>query len=367
MSGLEHPVKEYEKEYKQFQEQEGIPIHTGFAIDDVRKVAVSDWSRTGCAGAFVNLYGMEGMCDIQIHEIPPQGRFKPQRHLHESIVFVLSGQGISTIGSGDEQTIFEWSKGALFFIPRNTRYRHVNTSGDSSVRLLSVTPLPLYYTLLQQDTAIWNVDPESYDQWTETSGSDGDYSGITEVEIGEGMGNDSRAYWEANYVPDIEKFTELESWPERGGGGQSAVFSLRDTNMLAHVSEFPAGRYKKAHRHHPGANVIILTGSGYSLLWQEGDEERKRINWNAYSLFTPPLMWWHQHFNTSDEPARYFAIHAPQLGLRGSDNGAVEPLNPVNQIEYEDEDPEIRKLFRKELRNAEVRNKMDQSIYIRES
>jgi quercetin dioxygenase-like cupin family protein len=358
MSDLKHPVKEYDTDYKRFQEQEGIPVHTGFAIDDVRDVTVDNWRRTGCAGAFVNLYGMEGMCDIQIHEILPEQDFKPQRHLHESVTFVLSGNGISTVGAGEGQTTFEWSEGALFFIPRNTRYRHVNASEDSPVRLLSVTPLPLYYTLLQQDDAIWNIDPGSYEQWTAMSESGGEnYSQITEVEIGEGMGSDSRAYWESNFVPDIGKFNELEAWPERGGGGQSAVFSLRNTNMLAHVSQFPAGRYKKAHRHHPGANVIILTGSGYSLLWQEGDESRKRIDWSPFSLFTPPLMWWHQHFNASEEPA-------PQLGLRGSDNGAVEPLNPANQIEYSEEDPEIRQLFRNKLRNAGVQNKMDPAIYV---
>lgn len=364
MSELKHPVAEYDTEYKRFQEREGIPIHTGFAIDDVRNLEVDDWDRTGCSGAFVNLSGMEGMCDIQIHEIPVQESIKPQRHLHESIVFVLAGKGITTVGTGDTQTTFEWSRDSLFFLPRNTRYRHVNASEDGPVRLLSVTPLPLYYTLLQQDDAIWNIDPESYEQWSEINQSgEGSYAQITEIETGAGMGTDSRAYWESNYVPDIKKFDELEAWPERGGEGRSAVFSLRDTNMLAHVSEFPAGRYKKAHRHHPGANVVVLTGSGYSLFWQEGDDRRRRIDWGPYSLFTPPLMWWHQHFNTSAEPARYFAIHAPQLGLRGSENGAVEPLNPANQIEYEDEDPAIRETFREELRKQGVTNQMDPSVY----
>ena len=48
--------------------------------------------------------------------------------------------------------------------------------------------------------------------------------------------------------------------------------------MYAHISEFQSGHYKKAHRHHLGANVLALGGEGYSLLWEKGDEERQRVN-----------------------------------------------------------------------------------------
>lgn len=359
MSGLQPPWENYDEEYRAFQEREGLPVHTGLGVDDVRTLAVEDWDRTGGKGAFVNLLGMEGMCDIHVHEIPPGESLESQRHLFEALVFVVEGAGVTTIGSDDDQQrTFEWSDGSLFYLPRNTEYVHSNVDSTAEARLLAVTPLPLLYTLLQDDAPIWEHD--AYDQWALLGSNEGFYG--SDAQLLEGT-TDSRTYWDANFVPDATTFDQLDSWPERGGGGQTVHFPFRDTSMYAHISEFQPGQYKKAHRHHPGANVLILVGEGYSLLWEENDDERRRIDWGPYALFTPPMMWFHQHFNTSEGPARYLAMHAPQLGIRGGDNAAIEALNPTNQIEYSEEDPEIREQFERELAAEGLEFQMDERVY----
>jgi hypothetical protein len=91
------PWEKYDAQYRAFREREDIPVHEGLYIEDIRTVAVDDWERTGGYGAFVDLFGMEDMCDIHLGEIPPGERLRPQRHLHEKLVFVVQGNGITSL------------------------------------------------------------------------------------------------------------------------------------------------------------------------------------------------------------------------------------------------------------------------------
>ena len=159
--------------------------------------------------------------------------------------------------------------------------------------------------------------------------------------------------WESNFIQNCPTF-KLEEWSERGAGGCTIFFELGNNVQAAHISEFPVGTYKKAHRHGPGARIVLLSGQGYSLIWPEGGK-RLKIDWRKNSLFSPPDQWFHQHFNTGKEPARYMAL-SPDFSYKfkgfgkreheGSDKSIKEG---GRQIEYTDEDPEIRRLFKAEL------------------
>jgi len=113
--------------------------------------------------------------------------------------------------------------------------------------------------------------------------------------------------WETNFVPDLGSI-ELKSWGDRGAGGTNIMFVLADGTMHAHISEMPVGTYKKGHRHGPGLHVLFVHGSGYTLLWYYGDKDYKRIEWKHGVVFAPPDEMFHQHFDTSQRPARYLAL-----------------------------------------------------------
>jgi hypothetical protein len=133
--------------------------------------------------------------------------------------------------------------------------------------------------------------------------------------------------------------------------------------MNSHISQFPAGTYKKAHAHGPGAHVVILNGDGYSLMWPEGEEPR-RYEWQIGTMIVPPNMWQHQHFNTGTTPARYLAFKHEGVAVRnaqGVPKAWISRRIGGDQIDYADERPEVRKWFAEALAKHGLRSRMDEA------
>ncbi len=121
------------------------------------------------------------------------------------------------------------------------------------------------------------------------------------------------------------------------------------------------GTYKKAHRHQSGAHVIILSGEGYTLIWKEGNPNQ-RYDWKIGSMIVPPEMWFHQHFNVGKEPDRYLALHG-RMSRKYKSGLKVWKVDKNikeggDQIEYEDEDPMIQKMFEEELAKRGIQSQM---------
>ena len=103
------------------------------------------------------------------------------------------------------------------------------------------------------------------------------------------------------------------------------------------------------------------------LYWWEGEKELQRFDWKHGCVFAPADRLFHQHFNASAEPARYLAVafgglRYPTLAdkratFMGMD---VSVKEGGRQIEYEDEDPRIRRIYEDELRKRGIRSRMDE-------
>ena len=345
---MEEQSIEQESAYQRWLEREGLPVVRGYYIEDIRTVPLAPWERRGGSGAYLNLIGAGDMNDAAICEIPPGGSLNPERYLFEEMIYVASGRGATTVWQeGGRKQTFEWQAGSLFAPPLNTWRQHFNGSGATPVRLFSVTSAPLVLNLFHNFEFVFQNDFAFTDRFD----SRDDYFS------GRGKSYGGRV-WETNFVPDVRSFV-LKEWKERGAGGRNIMFELSDNTMASHISEFPVGTYKKAHRHGPGAHVVIIGGSGYSLMWPEGSPIR-RFDWREGSVVVPPEMWFHQHFNSGAAPARYLALRWGSRKHRfrkryGIDKSVKEG---GDQIEYRDEDPGVREMFEQALAEQGIESRM---------
>jgi quercetin dioxygenase-like cupin family protein len=343
--------------YEIYQEWEGIPVEKGFIVPDLLALELGDWQRSGGKAAFVNQDGAGGMCDAIVEEIPAGGA-QTAAALYEKAVFILQGQGATTIwNDGGKKHTLEWQRGSLFSTPLNTWHQHFNAQGGEPVRMVSLTDAPVIINRYRNLDYIFNNNFTFADRYE--GGADA-WSGAG----GRYLGSDIKRgrVWESNFIADLWAF-EPKDYKERGGDNRTTLFEFVDNTMSAHLSEFPVGKYKKAHRHGAGAHIVMLTGSGYSYLWPEGEYgTKRRVEWGRMSMFTPPMQWWHQHFNPGAEPARYLALKPWGFKYKVEDlkDTGEDVKNGGAQIEYQDQNPEIHQIFLGECktRGAEPRMPM---------
>lgn len=346
--------------YLDWANDEGVPVHEGFGLD-LLNMDLKPWARLGANGAIALVAGRGDFLDTHVIEIPGGGSTDPQRHLFEEVIYVLDGHGSTTVtGPGNRHHSFEWGPKSLFAIPLNVSYRHFNTSGSKPVRFVSTTNLPMVMKLFRNDEFIFK-NPFDF---TERMGDPRYFEGEGDfIKVRPG-----RHMWETNFVPDLSSF-ELSHWKERGAGGSSMMFAMADETMHVHCSEMPVGTYKKAHRHGADFHIFPVSGKGYSLFWYENDKEFVRFDWKHGSLYAPADMQFHQHFNTSKEPARYMAVAFGGYRYPFSADKRIQ-YNAMDvsvkdggrQLEYEDQDPRIHPLYLKALAEEGVEPTMEDPL-----
>jgi uncharacterized RmlC-like cupin family protein len=315
----------------------------------------------GVKGRAAHLKGRGDFISMFVIDIGPGEKTAPQKHLYEEVVYVLSGHGSTVIETSDARRhSFEWGPKSLFALPLNCRYQHFNSSGRESALICATTSLPTMLNLFHNEVFVFDNSFE----FTDRQGAPGFFSGdgnYVPVRPGRNM-------WETNFIPDLAGF-ELKRWDQRGAGGSNMMFILAEGTMHAHCSLMPVGTYKKAHRHGADFHVFAVTGHGYSLLWYENDDNMVRVDWQHGVVFAPPDQMFHQHFNTSPEPARYLAIamgslrypfvEAKKRLFLGVD---VSVKDGGCQIEYENQNPRVHKIFLEELAKHGVKSGMDNFI-----
>ena len=282
--------------------------------------------------------------------------------------------GCTIWNTGGAKQGVKWKAGSVLGPPLNAWRQHINT-GATPARLLAITNAPVLIDLFHSTDFVFNNDyvfHDRYDGNPEAFGSGQDKLHHKETTSEESEQKGGVYTWESGYVPNARTLGLFAS-KERGQGNSRIELQLTDNTMQAHISEFEVGTYKKAHRHGPGSHVVMLNGTGFTLLWTGSLKyseapDQVRIDWKEGSLFVPPDGWFHQHFNAGGDPARYLAAtwggdgkwFMRSLGGGGRTHRLGKTSTQVggNLIEYEDEDPAIREMFVAELQKSGVPVKM---------
>jgi quercetin dioxygenase-like cupin family protein len=351
--------------YEEWRKREGVPLVGGVYIQDMKAVEVGPWPRKGdgVKGALCYLDG-DDEGDEHIVELPPGDSTAPQRHMYTEATYVVSGHGSTSVwrDNGPKQT-FEWGPGSYFVLPTNAWHQFFNASLSRSARWFSVTDLPQLLRQWASEDFVFNNPYDFSDRYA----GEPDYF-TAEAKLYRGR------VWETNFIPDIKKLP-LYEWKSRGGGGTNAFMVMGAGMMESHVSRFESGHYKKAHRHGPGAHLYITEGEGY-VLTQRGGEPRIRCDWKEGSLYLSGAgrgLWLHQHFNVGPTPATYLVLNQglsrkyAATRWQASEStvlrtGEVSGKKGGYQVEYEDEEPDIHRIFEEELRKRGITCKMKNMV-----
>lgn len=346
--------------YREWAEEQAIPMVEDFAVD-LASLETAPWVLLEARGAIVNLKGRGDFSSIFLIELPAGGSSAPQRHLYEEIIYVISGHGSTSVEAPDGRGhSFEWGPKSLFAIPLNARHRHFNGSGTEPARLASTNNLCMTLNLYHDRDFIFANDHGFASRLGKNSyfAGEGDFIPM----------RPGRHMWETNFIPDLTRI-ELKPFDSRGPNSTSLMFIFANGTMGAHSSEIPAGYYKKAHRHDSGRNIFAVTGEGYTLAWYDGAADFLRIPWHHGIVYAPPDGMFHQHFNLSQEPARYLATgigsrRHPFLATkwRSEKEVDVSVKEGGRQIEYEDQDPRIQEIWLRELVQAGLEPRFTPSV-----
>jgi len=366
-----------ETPYEQWMSREGVPIYTGYSIPDVRALEVKPWARMGAQGAFINLEGAEGTDGAYLCQIDSGAETQPQKFLFEEAIFVLDGEGESVIWQdGGQKHTIRWKKGAMFSPPLNVWRQHFNR-GTSVARLVSFHDLPVVLDLFHSSEFVFNNQFVFRDRFN----NEPDYFEFNDSKI---LGGGSAAMFNegeratakkrtivSGLVPDVNQI-ELHTAKSRGLKNKGVEMVFSDNTLQTHISEFETGSYKRAHRHGPGSQILVLGGEGYSLLWNDNPRyseasKNMRVDWKEGSMFVPPDRWFHQHFNGGEAPAKYMAstwIGGKYFSKALGGGGRTHRLNTIrvhdggNMVDYPDEDPIVREMFEGELSKRGLKSQM---------
>ena len=260
--------------YEDWAKGEGVPIHSGAALD-LLKAEVKPWARFSVNGAFCHLDGRDDFLTVFLIELPANSGSAYHQHLYEEVCYVLSGTGTTEFQAPDGHTqVIEWGPRSLFSLPMNAPYRHRNTSAEPA-RFAAISDMRYLFNLYRSEKFIFE----------------------TSLRFAERHGG-------LEAVADVAK-------------QQPGPLTLAKGTLSSDVNELEPGTYREASRQMFGAHLLGVDGEGYMLIWEEGSQDYVRTGWHHGIVTAAPGMRFCQHFNAGAGAARYLDV---QMGSQSYPN-----------------------------------------------
>jgi len=341
--------------YRHWQDQEGVPVYTGSA-QNLYKIALKPWKRLGpgVTGAYVDLEGAGALVNAVVWEIAPGAQTKPERHLFEEQLLVLTGEaGEAQIWQSDpaKKVSIPFKRGTVFSPPLNTNHLFIN-KGKTPARFVAVTDLPLKIDQFRNPDFIYN---DNYN-FTDRYNGQADYFDPENSKDYSNTG--AHAMSVVNLIRDAWGWRLFHAG--QGYGDIDRHFILSDNTMTGHIEGWPVGAYERAHKHGPSSTIVHLGGHGYTLLWpnnlgttkpwQDGKGDKvEKVDWEEGTILIPNIQVYHQHFATGPEHAKFIKLGSSPGNTKYDITTDVLYGGERHMILFKDEDPYVRTLFEKEL------------------
>ena len=240
--------------------------------------------------------------DATLVEIPPGGKQEPHRHLSEEVIYIVSGQGYTTMWKqqGEEPQRYEWKAGDYLSPSLNVWHQHVNTSSEQPARYVSMTSTPLTYNLFHNPEFLSSSGFVFEGRWEQGVSQEPVYTPKGGYETPEVVR--MRA---GHYLPDLpgrkmerraEDVLGITILPEGDMAGnhvmEMEVRELQGGNRSVHVGY-------SGHRHPWETVYVMLKGEGYSILQKPGEKSR-RVDWRAGDFLIVEANEFHDHRTNAD-------------------------------------------------------------------
>lgn len=366
--------------YQRFMATQEIPIYRGPGFRDVRDLDLAPWGKDGLSGAFLVPDGTLDLLGLHVLRVPGGKSTPVRRHIYEEKYFVVEGTGVTEVSApaSSSRVRFEWSKNALFAVPLNADFVIHNT-GDTDALFIVGNTAPVVLGIFDNEEFVFA------NEFTFTDRFDGNpkyfdpsFDVVPTAVL-------KRAAWNTSIIPDIVN-TVLPLDNQRSPGYRRIQPQMANGNFDCFIGEHSPGRYSKAHAHESHATLICIKGEGYTYNWpmelgtnpwETGNEHLiERVDYVAGGLVAAAPgggNWFHQHFPTGKDGIRFLTLFGgvPDLQYqRYGERGGKTWLNANieeggSSINYANEDPMVRSIFKSELEKKGVVFDMDPSVYER--